>query len=107
MKVLPRNSLVLVASCLVLLSTAVSLLAASPARADVGVRPILPGGSSLKPEEQTPIQMAAETIVMNVRPATEADNAAVELNPEAYGLQFQPVWFSAIAEVEADFTMQN
>jgi len=107
MQTLPRRSLLMLASSLILVGSVFGLRISSPARADVGVRPILPGGSSLKPDEETPIQMAAETIVMNVRPATEADNAAVELNPEAYGLQFQPVWFSAIAEVEADFTMQN
>ena len=78
-----------------------------PGWADVGVRPILPGGSSIQPEEETPIQMAAEKVVMSVRPATEADNAAVSLNPQAYGLQTQPVWYQAVADVQADFTMKN
>ena len=78
-----------------------------PAEADVGVRPILPGGSNIQPEEETPVQMAAERVVMSVRPATEADNAAVTLNPQAYGLQTHPVWFPAVADVQADFTMKN
>ena len=45
--------------------------------------------------------------MINIRPATEADNALVKLNPKTYGLQSHPVWFPAIAEVEADFTMKN
>ncbi len=44
---------------------------------------------------------------MNVRPATEADNSIIQLNPDAYGLQFQPIWYSYIADVQADFTMRN
>ncbi len=51
--------------------------------------------------------MLAERVVMNVRPATEADNTAVSLNPQAYGLQSQPIWFQAVADVQADFTMMN
>ena len=85
----------------------VALVFVVPARADVGVKPVLPGGSNLQPEGETPIQMAAEKVVMTVRSATAADNAAIMLNPEAYGYQFQPVWFPAVAEVEADFTMRN
>jgi hypothetical protein len=84
-----------------------TLLLTTPALADVGVRPILPGGSSLQPEAETPIQMADEVVTMNIRPATEADNAIIQLNPDAYGLQFQPIWYSYIAEVQADFTMRN
>lgn len=45
--------------------------------------------------------------MINIRPATEADNALVKLTPKTYGLQSHPVWFPAIAEVEADFTMKN
>jgi hypothetical protein len=78
-----------------------------PSRADVGVQPVLPGGSSLKPEAETPVQMLAERVEMNVRPSTAADNAAVSLNPQAYGWQFQPIWFQAVADVQADFTMLN
>jgi hypothetical protein len=83
------------------------LLVASPARADVGVHPILPGGSNLKPQVNTPVVMQAEKVTLNVRKATEADNTVVKLNPQAYGLQFEPVWFPAVAEVHADFTMKN
>jgi hypothetical protein len=107
MKILPRWLLVLWVCGLVLVSFWVSLLVSSPVRADVGVQPILPGGSSIQPEEETPIQMAAERVKMTVRPATEADNAVIQLNPDAYGLQFQPVWFQAMADVEADFAMKN
>ncbi len=77
------------------------------ALADVGVRPILPGGSSLLPEDSTPIQMAAEIVTMNVRPATESDNAIIQLNPNAYGLQIQSIWYPMVAEVQAVFTMTN
>jgi hypothetical protein len=77
------------------------------AEADVGVQPILPGGSNIQPEAETPVQMAAERVVMSVRPATEADNAAVTLNPQAYGFQTHPAWFQAVADVQADFTMKN
>ena len=75
-------------------------------RADVGVQPVLPGGSDLKPGEETPIQMAAEVVTMNVRAATQADNAIVALNPKAYGYADNP-WFRGVAEVEAVFTMRN
>ncbi len=82
-------------------------LAPYPAKADVGVQPILPGGSNIQPEVETPIEMAAEKVVMTVRQATEADNALILLNPDPYGLQFSNVWFPAIADVQADFTMHN
>lgn len=107
MKILPQKSLFLQVGSLVLVWIVLGLLVLSPASADVGVHPILPGGSSLQPQEETPIQMAAEVVEMTVRPATEADNATIQLNPEAYGLQFQPVWYPAVAEVTADFTMRN
>src|SRR5512139_2134822 len=99
------QKLVLVAAlaCLMIIGVVCVL----PARADVGVQPILPGGSSIQPQVETPVQMAAEKVVMSVRPATEADNAAVSLNPQAYGLQTTPVWFKAVADVQADFTMKN
>jgi hypothetical protein len=83
------------------------LLIPSPAQADVGVHPVLPGGSNIQPEGDTPIQMAAEVVTMNVRSATQADNTIIQLNPEAYGLQFQPVWYPVVAEVTAVFTMTN
>ena len=92
---------------LMVVTLGLSFLATFPAQADVGVHPILPGGSDISPEEETPIQMAAEKVVMTVRAATEADNASIQLNPEAYGYQNRTVWYSAVAEVEADFTMKN
>ncbi len=84
-----------------------SLLAATPVRADVGVRPVLPGGSSVQPGEETPIQMAAEVVTMTMRQATESDNALVALNPDSYGFNIKPVWYEAVSEVDADFTMRN
>ncbi len=81
--------------------------AVRPARGDVGVQPVLPGGSNIKPEATTPIQMAAGVVVMDVRLATETDNAIVELSAQAYGLPPQAIWFPAVAEVRADFRMRN
>jgi hypothetical protein len=107
MKNLQQKSIVLLVSGLVLVCNILSLLIPSPVQADVGVRPILPGGSNIQPEDETPIQMADEVITMNIRPANEADNAILQLNPDAYGLQFQPLWYSYISEVKADFTMNN
>ena len=104
---LTRRLLVILARGLVLGFVFTGLLLAAPARGDVGVQPVLPGGSSLQPEDETPIQMAAELVVMNVRSATEADNMLVTLAPQHYGFQWDPVWFPGIAEVEADFTMKN
>ena len=75
-----------------------------PAQADVGPEPILPAGSSLKPEYKTPIEMQAEKVILNVREATEADNSVVAWDAAGYGFD---VWFPAVAEVEADFTMWN
>jgi hypothetical protein len=105
MDILPRHSLVFRVCGLVCI--VFGLLVALPVRADVGVHPILPGGSSLKPEVETPVVMQAEKVTLNVRIATEADNTVVKLNPEAYGLQFESTWFPAAAEVHADFTMKN
>ena len=102
-----RRHPVTFALTLILASILLGLPHSIPARADVGVQPVLPGGSNIAPAEQTPIQMAAEVITMNVRLATEADNAIVQLNPEAYGLQFKPVWYKLVAEVQAEFTMYN
>ena len=82
-----------------------------PAQADMGVQPILPGGSNIQPEEETPIQMAAEKVVLNVRPATAADDTVVARNPAEYGLpgsfDGSPGMYPAIADVTADFTMVN
>ena len=44
---------------------------------------------------------------MNIRSATEADNTIIQLNPQTYGIQYKPVWYSAVAEVTAEFTMTN
>jgi hypothetical protein len=99
--------LFLIGCAVVVAATVLGLLAPSPALADVGPQPILPGGSSLKPGEETPIQMAAETVTILVRPATEADNSLVKLNPRWYGYDSQPVWYPAVAEVQADFTLKN
>ncbi len=77
------------------------------AKADVGVHPILPGGSSIEPQEDTPVQMADEVVTMDVRKATATDNTTIQLNPASYGLQFQPVWYPLVAQVQADFTMHN
>jgi hypothetical protein len=103
----PRPSLVPLVCGMVLLCILLGLLVVSPASADVGAQPILPDGSDPKPEAETPVQMQAEKVTLNVRKATEADNTVVKLNPETFGLQFEPVWFPAIAEVQADFTMKN
>ncbi len=84
---------------------------AIPGRADVGVQPILPGGSSIKPEGGTPIQMAAEKVAMTLRHGTEAENAAYQLDPEAgypwLSSPYFPIVYLAVADVTADFTMVN
>jgi hypothetical protein len=87
-------------SSLLFVTVMVGLWVPLPVRADVGVQPVLPGGSSIKPGEETLIQMAAEVVTMNVRQASEADNALIKLNPDSYGYGYQPVWFVAIAESE-------
>ena len=87
-------------SSLLFVTVMVGLWVPLPVRADVGVQPVLPGGSSIKPGEETSIQMAAEVVTMNVRQATEADNVLVKLNPDSYGYGYQPIWFVAIAESE-------
>jgi hypothetical protein len=101
-----RRSIATLISCVLLATASVSLFIPEPAAAG-GAYPVLPGGSSIKPDTKTFIQMAAESARIKIRPATEADNTLVNLAPNAYTLQFQAVWFSAIAEVQADFTMKN
>lgn len=105
----PQKSLVLLVCGSVLAYVLLGLLVPSPVRADVGVQPILPDGSNIQPEEETPIQMASEKVVLNVRQATEWDSAVVKFNPMAYGLQnpLIPIWQLSVAEVTADFTMAN
>jgi hypothetical protein len=104
---LRRRSLLFLASGLALVSFFLCWLAPAPARADVGVQPVLPGGSSLQPGEETSIQMAVEVVTMNIRAATEADNALLQLATKYYGFQSYPVWYPGVAEVEADFMMKN
>ncbi|OGO25543.1 MAG: hypothetical protein A2136_02120 [Chloroflexi bacterium RBG_16_54_11] len=88
-----------------------SLLVASPVQADMGVQPILPGGSNIQPEGETPIQMASEKVVLNVRPATGMDDVVVTRNPGEYGLSGSfdgsSGMYPAVADVLADFTMAN
>ena len=89
----------------------IALVFVVPAQADMSVQPILPGGSSLMPEGETPIQMAAEKVVFNVRPATEMDDTVVARNPAEYGLPASfdgsPGMYPGMADVFADFTMVN
>jgi len=101
------RSVALLAYGLFLVCLLLSLLAVSSARADVGPEPIMPGGSTIKPEGRTPIEMQAEKVTINVRKATKADNAVINFDPEWYGYDYYPVWFPAVAEVEAEFTMNN
>src|SRR4030067_3046616 len=87
------------------------LIDASPSLADMGVQPTLPGGSNIQPEDETPIQMASEKVVLNVRPTTEMDDFVVTRNPAEYGLSGSfdgsPGMYPAVADVLADFTMVN
>ena len=112
MYTLPRQSLSLLVFGLILVCILLGLSIPAPARADLGVQPILPDGSNIQPRVETPIQMAAEKVVFNVRQATEWDAAAVTYNPMAYGLQgpeWSPtlIWQLSVAEVSAVFTMTN
>jgi hypothetical protein len=111
MVTLPRKSLVLSICGLVMGSILLVLMVVSPVLADMGVQPILPGGSNIQPEGETPIQMASEKVVLNVRPATEVDDTVVIRNPEEYGLSGSfdgsPGMYPAVADVLADFTMVN
>jgi LPXTG-motif cell wall-anchored protein len=83
-----------------------SLLAPAPVRAGAA-QPVLPEGSSIQPDTETPIQMEAQIVTMNIRPATEVDNTLVRLAPKYYPFQFQSVWYPVVAEVEANFTLKN
>jgi hypothetical protein len=106
---LPRHFFSIFLFGLILVCTLAGALAPAPARADVGIQPILPDGSSIQPDVETPIQMASERVVFNVRQATEWDAADVTYNPMAYSLQnpMIPIWQLSVAEVTADFTMSN
>lgn len=94
MYILLRQPLFLLVCSLVLVCVFIGLLVPSPVRADVGVQPILPGGSNIQSEGDTPIQMAAEKVILNVRLATEADNALIELNPVLMGFKFNRYGFA-------------
>jgi hypothetical protein len=107
MPIHPKRVLLIGVRVLVLAGFLFSLLIPAPVWAG-GAQPALPGAASLQPEEETPVQLAAEVVNMTIRPATEADNALVRLNPKTYSLQRQgPVWYPAIAETQADFTLRN
>ena len=106
MYILSRQSLVLLVCGLVLVCLLLGLLVPSPVRANMGVQPILPGGSNIKPEGKTPIQMTAEKVVLTVHQTADVDNG----NPQLGGLEYYPyfpVLYQAVADVTADFTMTN
>lgn len=112
MRLPSRNSGSLPMRVLVLACLLIALLLPSRVRADVGVGPILPGGSSIMPEDATPIQMAAEKVVMTVRQGTDAEDAAFKLNVEDQGYPglpspYFPIVYLAVTEVDADFSMLN
>jgi len=113
MYILPRRSFFLLVCGLVLLCIFLTLLTPLPVQGDVGVQPILPQGSSIKPAEETPIQMAAETVVMTVRQGTDEDHAAILLNPGDLFLPIPlqepvyPILYKAVVDVTADFTLSN
>jgi hypothetical protein len=111
MIILPRHSLLLLLCGFVLVGTSLALLVPQSVMADMGVQPILPGGSNIQPEGVTPIQMASEKVVLNVRPATEMDDTVITRNPEEYGqsgsFDGSPGMYPAMADVLADFTMVN
>lgn len=107
MKIPSLKQLFSITCSLVLVSYLFAQSAPGSVHADVGVHPILPGGSNITAEDETPIQMTAEKVVMTVREATAGDNEVIQLNPEAYGFQFSNVWFTAVAEVMAEFSMLN
>lgn len=105
----PRSYFYFLVCSLVLVCILAGLLIPSPVRADVGIQPILPDGSNIQPEEETPIQMTSERVEFFVRQATEWDSATIAYNPMAYGLQNPqiPIWSLSVAEVSAVFTMTN
>ena len=102
-----RKSIHCLAGSLFLAGILILLFIPAVVRADVGVQPILPGGSNIQPGIETPIEMASELVTMNLRTATQADNTSIQLNPDAYGFQVHPIWYPAVAQVQAVFTMTN
>lgn len=107
MNTFPRQSLQILVSFLVLISIFFAPFFIRSGQADVGPEPILPPGSNIKPEGKTSIEMQSETVVLTVRKATGSDNTAINISPGNYGLDMFPTWFPAVADVEAEFTMQN
>lgn len=106
MNTLPQKHLFSLVCFLAGACVMVGVLAPTPVRA--GTRqPVLPGGSSLQPGGETAIQMTSELVTFNIRQATEADNNLVPLSPNYFGFQHLPVWFPAVAEVQAEFTLKN
>ena len=105
----PRSYFYFLACSLVLVCILAGLLIPSPVRADVGIQPILPDGSNIQPEEETPIRMTSERVEFYVRQATEWDSATIAHNPMAYGLQNPqiPIWSLSVAQVSGVFTMTN
>jgi len=86
MNTLPRHFLLLLVCALVLTCVLFEPLAPAPVRADLGVQPILPGGSNIKPEGETQIQMTAEKVVLTVHKTTDMDNG----NPQLGGVEYYP-----------------
>ncbi len=105
MSVHRRQSVVISVCGLLLTCILLSTLFSAPVRAGAA-QPIFPGASSIQPGEKTPIQMMKQVVTITIRPGTEADNGLLNLNTEIYRFS-SPVWFQAIAEVEAVFTMKN
>jgi hypothetical protein len=94
------------ASGLGLASLFIAVVSVTLSRADMGVNPILPGGSNIKPEGDTPIQMTAEKVVLTVHQTTDVDSG----NPQVGGLEYYPYFplmYQAVADVTAVFTMTN
>lgn len=106
MKMLPKRILFLVPVGLILVGVSLFLNASQPVKAG-GAQPILPGGSSIQPGGETPIQMVSEVITMDVRMATEADNSLVTLRTDYFPITKQPIWYPAVAEVQSTFRLRN
>lgn len=88
-----------------MVGVALFLWLAEPALADVGPAPIAPPGSSLQPDSQTPIRMAAESVSLNIRASSADDQALLPLSPAS--AQWSTDWLPAVAEVRADFRLLN
>lgn len=75
------------------------------ARADVGPVPFAPPGGGIQTLTDTPVQMAAETVRIAIRLATEADLALFSVQPE--DIPYAIEWLPAVADVQADFVLVN